>query len=74
MVDLALISEDLFFYDPKIKELVAIYEQRIAFMKKTYLFQNQYCLQQLTTFDSKNGSAKGEMSLIEGVINPLRKM
>jgi hypothetical protein len=38
MVDLALISEDLFTYDPKIKELVGVYEQRIAFMKKTYLF------------------------------------
>ena len=38
MIDLALISEDLFTFDPKIKELVQIYEQRINFMKKTYLF------------------------------------
>ena len=74
MIDLALISDDLFSFDPKIKELVQIYEHRLNLMKRTQLFQNQYYLQQLASFDSKNGSPKGEMTLSEGIIHPLRKM
>ena len=39
MIDLAIISEDsLFNYDPKIKELVYIYQPRLNLMKKSQLF------------------------------------
>ena len=76
MVDLALISDDMFSYDPKIKELVQVYSSRIQFMKRTHLYQNTHCLHQLATYDTKCGGqgSKGEISLQEGIIGPLRKM
>ena len=75
MIDLALISEDsMFNYDPKIQELVKIYKQRISLMKKTQVFQNQYSMYQLMGYDTKNGGQKGEISLVEGIILPIRKM
>lgn len=75
MIDLALISEDsMFNYDPKIQELVKTYSHRIGLLKKTQVFQNQYSLYQLMSYDTKNSGQKGEMSLVEGVILPIRKM
>jgi len=38
MVDLALLSDDLFGVDPKVKELVKTYEHRINLMKRSTLF------------------------------------
>lgn len=38
MIDLALISSDLFSYDPKLKELVHTYEHRLNLMKKSKIF------------------------------------
>lgn len=75
MIDLALISEDsLFNYDPKIKELVYIYQPRLNLMKKSLLFQNTISLNQLMSLDTKNGGQKGEISLADGIVYPLRKM
>jgi len=39
MLDLAMISENAYGLDPKVHELLQVYEQRISLMKRSFLFK-----------------------------------
>lgn len=76
MIDLAMICDDPDYhkYDPKLLELVHIYEHRLTLMKRTLVYHNQLCLKQIMEYDIKNGGARGQISFYNGVILPIRML